>query len=36
MSQEEEQAELQAWEDYISSLNDEEVKNQYKKLKDNG
>lgn len=34
MTKEEEQAELQEWEDYISSLNDEEVENQYKKAKD--
>lgn len=31
MSQDEEQAELQEWEDYISSLDDEEVENEYKR-----
>ena len=30
----EEQAELQEWEDYIASLQDGEVENEYKKLKD--
>lgn len=34
MSQDEEQAELQAWEDYISSLDDESIENEYKRKKD--
>jgi len=36
MNQEQEQAELQEWEEYIASLDDKEVENEYKKAKDNG
>lgn len=34
MTKEEEQSELQELEDYIASLDDEEVESQYKKAKD--